>query len=126
MTGDGRRNRRVADLLRAELTQALLRELGDPELADVVITEVTVTQDLGIAMIAVRRLTDESDNSRRESLIRALGKATRRLRRLVGPKLGLRRTPELRFTYDQGLDAQRRVEELLDVIAHEPHSEEEK
>jgi ribosome-binding factor A len=122
MTTDGRRVRRVADLLRAELTEALLRDLGDPELAEVVITEVSVTADLGVARIGVRRLSDAADETRRRSLVRALGKASGRLRHLVGPKLGLRRTPELRFSYDEGPDAQRRVEELLGVIAKEPHS----
>lgn len=119
MTGDGRRARRVAELLRSELTLALSRQLSDPELAELVVTQVSMTDDLGIARIAVRRLAVDADEKRRHELLRALGRASGRLRHWVGPRLGLRRTPELRFVYDTGQDAARRVEQLLAEIEQE-------
>ena len=123
MTADGRRPRRVGDLIRAELARALVRELGDPALSQAVVTDVTVSDDLSMARVGVRLLVDDADPIRRRELLRALGRAGGRLRRVVGPAVRLRRTPELRFVYDTGPDAQRRVEELLDEIAHEPRSE---
>ncbi len=122
MTTEGRRAQRVADLIRSELCQAFCRELGDPELAGLVITEVTVSADLGIARVAVRLLSEDAPEARRRAVLAALERAGGRLRRLLGPRLRLRRTPELRFVYDVGQDAMRRVEELLGEIAKEPHS----
>jgi ribosome-binding factor A len=124
VTTEGRRAQRVADLLRSELCQAFSRELGDPELTALVVTEVSVSADLGVARVAVRLLTEDAGEARRRAALRALHRASGRLRRLVGPRLGLRRTPELRFVYDVGQDAMHRVEELLDEIAKEPHSPE--
>jgi ribosome-binding factor A len=42
-----------------------------------------------------------------------LAGAAGRLRSAGAPALRLKRVPELRFAYDEGLDAARRVEELL-------------
>ena len=42
-----------------------------------------------------------------------------RLRRSLAPKLRMKRVPELRFTYDTGLDHSRRVDEILREIAAE-------
>ena len=51
--------------------------------------------------------------------MKSLAKGAGRLRRLIAPRLELRRSPELRFHYDAGHDASRRVEELLHEIKAE-------
>lgn len=119
MTGDGRRTRRVAELLRAHLAEVLGQQLADPALAGVLITSVELTDDLGVAWVRVRLLVGDEDDARRAALLRGLSRSTSRLRRLVAPALHLRRAPELRFEYDTGLDAARRVETLLAEIAAE-------
>ena len=116
MKGDGRRAQRVATLLRAYLSEALTREVSDPRLVSLVLTEVVVPDDLGVARIGVRLLHDNEDPEQRRSALSALRRAASRLRRGVGPRLGLRRVPELQFFYDTGHDASRRVEELLREI----------
>jgi ribosome-binding factor A len=120
MSDESRRVERVAGLLRAHLTELLRRELGDRELAEVVVTSVEVTKDLSIARILVRSLATGDDAEAREKLIRRLRKAASRLRRALGPRLELRRLPELRFEFDTGGDASARVAELLAEIAREP------
>ena len=125
MTGDGRRNRRVAEALRTHLADALGREVADPRLVAVVITAVTVSADLSVARIGVRMLAGDEDPSLRRSMLDSLRRATPRLRRVVAPRLRLRRVPELRFEYDTGHDATRRVEELLDEIHRSPSSQDE-
>jgi len=104
---------------------ALMTELGDPQLAALVITQVEVTDDLGFARIGVRLMVGDEDARRRKDVVRRLERAAPRLRRLLGPALGLRRVPEIRFEYDDGHDASRRVDELLHEIATEPKSEDE-
>ena len=120
MSDDTRRIERVAGLVRAHLTELMHRELGDDELASVVVTSVEVTKDLSIARILVRSLSTSDDPERRRDLMRRLRKVTPRLRRALGPRLELRRVPELRFEFDMGGDASARVAELLGEIAKEP------
>jgi ribosome-binding factor A len=119
MTGpisDGRRGKRVAELIRAHLAELMRREVDDPRLAALVITTVDVTDDLMSARIGVRLLVGDEDAKSRTSALKSLARGAGRLRRLVAPRLELRRAPELRFHYDTGHDAVRRVEEILDDI----------
>ena len=95
MKGEGRRAQRVAAALREYLSQALAREIGDPRLSSVVVTDVVVPDDLSIARIGVRLLSGDDDPERRRATLRALRGASSRIRRGVGPRLGLRRVPEL-------------------------------
>ena len=120
MTEDGRRAKRVAEALRNYLAEALRRELHDPRLASLVITAVSVSADLGIAKISVRLLVGDEDAELRRTTLRSLRRATGHLRAVVAPRLRLRRAPELRFEYDTGHDAIRRVEELLEEIHRAP------
>jgi ribosome-binding factor A len=116
MSEDHRRARRVSELLRARLTEFISRELGDSRLARVVVTGVEMGDDLGLAKVGVRLMGDDSPAARKSAL-GALQKASPRLRRAVVARLGLRRVPELRFSFDEGPDAAGRVEELLREIA---------
>ena len=123
MKGDGRRAQRVAHALREYLSEALSREIGDPRLTSVVVTDVKVPDDLSIARIGVRLLSGDDDPDARRATLKALRGAASRIRRGVGPRLGLRRVPEIAFSYDTGHDATRRVEELLREIADEKPKE---
>jgi ribosome-binding factor A len=119
MSSEGRRGKRVAELIRAHLADLMRREVDDPRLAAVVVTSVEVTDDLMSARIGVRLLVGDEDPKKRAGVLKALGSGAGRLRRLIAPKLELRRAPELRFNYDAGHDASRRVEELLHEIERE-------
>lgn len=114
--GDGRRGKRVAELIRAHLSELMRREVDDPRLTALVITTVDVTDDLMSARIGVRLLVGDEDPKSRTSALKSLARGAGRLRRLVAPRLELRRAPELRFHYDTGHDAVRRVEQILDDI----------
>jgi len=63
------------------------------------------------------------DQSARTSTARALERTTPFLRRQLGRRLRLRRVPELRFTYDDSIAGQDRIEQLLKDIhaADDPH-----
>ena len=119
MTTDGRRGKRVAELMRAYLAELMRREVDDPRLSAVVITTVEVTDDLMSARIGVRLLVGDEDPKVRAVVMKSLSKGAGRLRRLIAPRLELRRSPELRFHYDAGHDASRRVEQLLHEIEAE-------
>lgn len=115
----GIRGRRVAESIKEHLTQAFARELGDRRLEHVVVTNVDVPDDLGVAWISVRLLVGDDDESQRKATLKALARVASRLRRSLAPKLRMKRVPELRFRYDTGLDHSRRVDEILREIAAE-------
>lgn len=112
-TNDGRRTKRVAELIQRHFAEILRREVDDPRLAAVVVTGVEISDDLMIAKIGVRLLVADDDERQRKSIIERLRRAAPRLRRVITPRLELKRAPELRFHYDVGPDAQQRVSELL-------------
>ncbi len=112
-TNDGRRTKRVAELIQRHFADVLRREVDDPRFAAVVVTGVEITDDLMIAKIGVRLMVTEDDERQRRDIIERLRRAAPRLRRVITPRLELKRAPELRFHYDLGPDAQQRVSDLL-------------
>jgi ribosome-binding factor A len=116
---DGRRTKRVAELIQRHFADVLRREVDDPRFAAVVVTGVDVSDDLLIAKIGVRLLVADDDQRQRRDIVDRLRRAAPRLRRAITPRLELKRAPELRFHYDVGPDAHQRVSELLREVEAE-------
>lgn len=111
-----RRADRVAERLRSELMDLLLRgSVRDPAARDVVVSAVRMTDDLSIARIYVRVL-DEIDASQQDAVVEALGRASGFLRREIGKKLQLRHVPMLEFYWDDVVDSGLRIESILDEL----------
>lgn len=107
---------RVADLIQRVLSTVLQRESRDPRLSKVTITDVEVSQDLQFADIYYTHIGDLSET---EEIQRALERAAGFLRTELAQRTRLRRTPQLRFKFDDTLIRARRIDELLDQIARE-------
>lgn len=118
-TNDGRRTKRVAELIQRHFADVLRREVDDPRFAAVVVTDVVVSDDLMIAKIGVRLLVADDDEKQRRDIVGRLRRASPRLRRAITPRLELKRAPELRFHYDVGPDAHQRVNTLLREVEAE-------
>ena len=120
---EGHRTSRVAERLRLELSRVLQTEIRDPRVQGVLLGRIEVTGDLQLATVGVRMLPPvgklEVDPHSRKQLLAGLKAASGRLRTLLAGPLGLRRALELRFEYDEGIEAQDRVEELLHEIARD-------
>jgi ribosome-binding factor A len=112
------RSVRVAELVRKHLAAMVSRELSDPRLQHVIVSRVEVTDDLQLARVFVRLAVGDSTVAR-VRVLRALRSAAGLVRRRLGEALELRRTPELRFAIDEGVDAQQRIDELLGEIESE-------
>ena len=104
-----RRPARVAHLIQSELARLLLRDAKDPRLHRVTITAVRMSPDLRVAHVYVRTFAAEEE----AEAVAALRHAAPFLRGEIGRALGLRVTPELRFTYDTVPDQAQRLDELL-------------
>jgi ribosome-binding factor A len=115
--GQGSRPDRVADLIRAEVTTMIARELHDPGIGFVTVTRVQVTSDLQHARVFYTSL---GDAEARKNTARALERAEGFMRRQIGQRLRLRRVPEIAFEFDTSIGHQDRVEQLLKELADEP------
>lgn len=118
--GGSSRPKRVAERLRAELTEMLLDgEVHDPQAREAVITDVSMTPDLRQARIYVRILSTDGGPARQRALLAALERAKGFLRRGLAQRLDLRHTPELQFFWDETADRAARLEGLLAEIRDE-------
>jgi ribosome-binding factor A len=113
----GSRPDRVGDQIRGELANLLAREVHDPGIGFVTLTRVHVTPDLQQARVMYTVLGDEKS---RTSSARALDRAAPFLRRQIGGRLRLKRTPELKFVYDEAVAGQDRIEQILNELAQQP------
>jgi ribosome-binding factor A len=113
----GSRPDRVADQIRGELAMLIAREVHDPGIGFITLTRVQVSPDLQVARVY---FTSLGDDKARQGSAKALDRATPFLRRQIGSRLRLRRTPELKFTYDESIAGQDRVEQLLKEIQNSP------
>jgi ribosome-binding factor A len=111
--GQGSRTERVGDQIRAELASLLAREVHDPGIGFITLTRVQVSPDLQQARVMYTTL---GDDQARAGSARALERAAPFLRRQIGARLRLKRTPELRFVYDESVAGQDRIEQLLNEL----------
>ena len=110
-----RRQRRVSELIHREMSLLLMREVRDPRLSDITITEVRVTPDLLIARIYYTVLGDAEQETEAAA---ALDSAVGYLRTQLAGRVRLRLVPDLVFQLDQSAVYGRRIDELLDQIAN--------
>jgi ribosome-binding factor A len=107
---------RIGDQIRSELAQMLARDVHDPGVGFLTLTDVRVTPDLQIARVYYTTLGDEK--AQRESA-RALQRAAPFLRRQLGQRIRLRRVPELEFFYDESIARHDRIERILQDLKAE-------
>lgn len=107
---------RVADLIKIEISDLLLKQVRDPRIGLVTITGVKVTDDLRTARVFFVELGKDQCS---EEVQAGLGKAAGFLRRELGRRLRLRCVPELLFAYDPSFAYGNRIERLISEIHRE-------
>jgi ribosome-binding factor A len=107
---------RVGDQLRAEISDLIARQVHDPGIGFLTITQVTVSPDLQVARVYYTTLGDE--RARRDTA-KALGRATPFLRRQIGSRLRLKRVPSLEFFFDESIERGDRIERILNELGAE-------
>jgi ribosome-binding factor A len=105
--------RRVNESVRAVVAEAV-GELKDPRIGLVTITGVRVTPDLQEAVVFVSVLGAER---KRCATLEGLASAHGVLQARINRELSLRRTPQLRFEYDDSVERGVRMSALIDELA---------
>lgn len=105
------RMRRVNEVIREVLGSAISTELQDPRIGFVTVTGVNTSPDLRHAEVLVSVLGDSSE---REATLEALRSARGVLQARINSELTMKRTPELRFSYDESIERADRITRMLD------------
>lgn len=104
------RTRRVDALLREEIGAILEREVSDPEIGFVTITDVETAPDLSHAQVWVSLIGQPEE---RATSLAALKRAMPYVRHLLNARVRLRRIPELHVRLDETAERGTRVLHLL-------------
>lgn len=104
---------RIEKMIEKELAYILRDEAKNELLKYVSVTKVVVTNDLSLATIWYTVLG--SDNEK-EATTKQLVKASGFLRSELAHRIDLRKTPELRFKYDESLEYGNRISSILDSL----------
>ncbi len=115
-----RRQRQVAELLHQEISLLIERQVRDPRLGFVTVTDVEVTQDLRLATIYVSVMGGDDEVNQ---TLAGLKSAAGFFRHELGSTLALRFTPELLFRLDKSLEQGLHIDELLDSLHTEAPAE---
>ncbi|HEX2171612.1 MAG TPA: 30S ribosome-binding factor RbfA [Dehalococcoidia bacterium] len=109
-----RRVERLGELLRAEISDLLRREVKDPRVGDMVtISSVKVSPDLRQAKVMVSVYGTEAE---RTAAVAGLRAAHGFLRNHLGERLKVRRVPTLDFELDRSIEQGARVLRILAEI----------
>ena len=112
------RAERLAEVIRAEASEIFQRDLKDPRIGFVSITDVEVTADLRHAKIFVSVLGDEEAKQRSMA---GLNRAKGHIRSELGRRLALRFVPEIHFRLDESIERGSRIVSLIrEVTEGEP------
>ncbi|WP_281772759.1 MULTISPECIES: 30S ribosome-binding factor RbfA [Haemophilus] len=118
MSREFKRSDRVAQELKKEVAVILQREVKDPRIGMVTVSDVEVSRDLAYAKIFVTFLFDNDQEAIHQGM-KGLEKASPYIRSLVGKAMRLRIVPELRFIYDESLVEGMRMSNLVSNVIRE-------
>jgi len=114
----GRRVDRIEEQLRMELSEIVEREIQDPRVHFVTMSRVKVTPDLGHARVFITVLGGAEE---RKKALQGLRSAASFVKRSLAKRLHhLRRVPELVFEYDETIEQDMRLEQLMEQIKTKP------
>ena len=105
------RMRRVNQVIREVIGDAIATELDDPRIGFVTVTAVDTSPDLRSARVYVSVLGDEDE---RDATLRALTSSHGLLQSRIATEMRIKYTPTLSFHYDDGPERGVRVARLLD------------
>ncbi|MTI60710.1 MAG: 30S ribosome-binding factor RbfA [Firmicutes bacterium] len=114
------RAQRLAELLKKEISDIILKEVKDPRIGFVSLTDVEVSGDLRHANVYVSVYGEEKE---RNETMQGLKKANSYIRKLLGERIKVYHTPELLFKYDNSIEHGAYISQLIDQVNKEGREE---
>ena len=117
----GYRKDRVSEDIKREIA-SIIRELKDPRVLDVMLTvvNVEVSSDASFAKVYVSAM-DGIETAK--LAVKGLTSATGYIRREVGKRLRLRKTPELKFVADDSIEKGMGIARMIGDITSDSNEE---
>ena len=106
------RMRRVNEVMRQVISEAITMELSDPRVNMVTVNSVETAPDLSAAKVFVTVL---GDNQAREDALSGLRRAHGVIQNKIAQETSMKRTPTLTFKYDESVETGLRIAALLDA-----------
>jgi ribosome-binding factor A len=103
---------RVGEQIRRELADVLRRDVRDPRVAGISLTDVEVSPDYANAVVYFSCL----DAAQVPTAIEGLARAAGFLRSQLAQRIKLHATPDLRFVYDESIERGDRLSRLIDGL----------
>jgi ribosome-binding factor A len=116
------RQRRVQELLVQYISEILQREMKDPRIGFVTITDAQVTPDLRHARVYFSVL---GSGEEREETGKALNRASGFIRGEFAKRAQMRYVPDIRFDFDSSVERSARLNSLLEQVRKEQVREDE-
>ncbi|MCE9646620.1 MAG: 30S ribosome-binding factor RbfA [Chloroflexi bacterium] len=106
----GVRLQRIADRVRQELSEMLIREINDPRLHQIFITDVKIDRELAFADVYVSAIEGAG---RSAEILAGLESASGFIRRALSARVEVRAFPRLRFHWDPTPENADHIEKVL-------------
>jgi ribosome-binding factor A len=101
---------RLEKIIERELSMLLFSDVKNEQLKVVTITKVSLTNDLSLATVYFTVLGDQEQKQITAS---ALQEAKGYFRSSLSKALDIRKTPDLRFKYDDSLEYGKKIDDIL-------------
>jgi ribosome-binding factor A len=106
----GIRLQRIADRIGLELSELLIREISDPRLKQIYVTDVKIDKELAYADVYISAVEGVS---RSAEVLAGLESASGFMRRALASRVELRAFPRLRFHWDMTPENADHIEKVL-------------
>ncbi|MCI5938323.1 MAG: 30S ribosome-binding factor RbfA [Bacilli bacterium] len=104
---------RMEKILEREISNIIFQDIKDERIKFVTITNVNITNDLSIATVFYTVFGNENQIN---ASIEALNEAKGFIRTILSKKLEVKKTPDLRFKYDESYEQGNKIEAILNSL----------
>ena len=104
------RVRKIQEFIKQEVSNIILRELKDPRIGFITVTDARITGDLREATVYVSLFGSDAEKA---DTLKALKSANGYIRSEVGKRLGIRYSPKIEFKEDTSLDYGMKIDKIL-------------
>ncbi len=106
----GIRLQRIEDRVKQEISEMLIREINDPRLKQIFVTDVKIDRELAFADVYVSAV---EGSSRSADILAGLESASGFMRRALSSRVEVRAFPRLRFHWDPTPENADHIEKIL-------------